>query len=57
MGFFTLLLQRSLLRKLLGRTRGTSQMSRSGNVLPRPFGKAALAVITAMLIKRALRRR
>lgn len=53
MGFFTLLLQRSLLRRLLGGTRGASQVGRSGGLL----GKAAMAMMTAMLVKRVLRRR
>jgi len=60
MGVFTMFLKARLLQKLLGAfTRGSqgSRIGRSGGLLAKPAGKALMATIAAMLVKRALRRR
>jgi hypothetical protein len=49
--------QPGLLRELLGGMTGGSRTGGAGGVLASPLGKAALAGITAMLVKRAMGRR
>jgi hypothetical protein len=49
--------QPGLLRELLRGMTGTSQARPGGGLLASPLGKAALAGITAMLVKRAMGRR
>jgi hypothetical protein len=49
--------QPGLLRELLGGMTGGSRTGGAGGLLASPLGKAALAGITAMLVKRAMGRR
>ena len=60
MGMFTMFLKARLLQKLIGAlTRGShgARIGRSGGLLAKPAGKAIMATIAAILVKRALRRR
>jgi hypothetical protein len=57
MPIFSFLLKRRLLQSLLGRASHSAQARRAGSGLAGSFRKAALAGITAMLVKRILRRR
>ena len=57
MPLFSFLLKRRLLQSLLGGASRGAQAHRTGGLLGGSFRKAALAGITAMLVKRFLRRR
>jgi hypothetical protein len=57
MPIFSFLLKRRLLQSLLGRASRSAQAGRAGSLLGGSFRKAAFAGITAMLVKRMLRRK
>jgi hypothetical protein len=57
MPIFSFLLKRRLLQSLLGGAKRGSQAGRSGGLLGGSFRRAAFAGITAMLVKRMLRRK
>ena len=57
MPIFSFLLKRRLLQGLLGGTARGNQARRAGGLLGGSFRKAAFAGITAMLVKRMLRRK
>jgi hypothetical protein len=57
MPIFSFLLKRRLLQSLLGGASRRAQAGRVGGVLGGSFRKAAFAGITAMLVKRMLRRK
>jgi hypothetical protein len=57
MPIFSILLKRRLLQSLLGGARRGAQARRTGGLLGGSFRKAAFAGITAMLVKRMLRRK
>ena len=57
MPIFSFLLKRRLLQSLLGGTTQGNQARRAGGLLGGSFRKAAFAGITAMLVKRMLRRK
>jgi hypothetical protein len=57
MPIFSFLLKRRLLQSLLGGTARGNQARRAGGLLGGSFRKAAFAGITAMLVKRMLRRK
>jgi hypothetical protein len=57
MPIFSFLLKRGLLQSLLGGASRGAQAGRAGGLLGGSFRKAALAGITAMLVKRMLRRK
>ena len=57
MPIFSFLLKRGLLEGLLGRANRKVQAGRAGGLLSGSFRKAAFAGITAMLVRRMLRRK
>jgi hypothetical protein len=57
MPIFSFLLNRRLLQGLFGRASRSAQARRAGGRLGGSFRKAAFAAITAMLVKRMLRRK
>ena len=58
MGLLSMFLKAKILQKLLsGFSRSTHAGRAGGGFLNRPGGKAAMAAVAAMLVKRALRRR
>jgi hypothetical protein len=57
MPIFSFLLKLRLLQGLLGRSSRSAQARRAGGFLSGSFRKAAFAGITAMLVKRMLRRK
>ena len=57
MPIFSFLLKRRLLQSLLGGANRSAQARRAGGLLAGSFRKAAFAGITAMLLKRMLRRK
>jgi hypothetical protein len=57
MPIFSLLLKQRLLQSLLGRASRRAQAGRGGGLAGGSFRKALFAGITAMLVKRMLRRR
>jgi hypothetical protein len=57
MPIFSFLLKRRLLQSLLGGAGHSARARRAGGGLGGSFRKAAFAGITAMLVKRMLRRR
>jgi hypothetical protein len=57
MPIFSFLLKRRLLQSLLGGASRRTQARRTGGLLGGSFRKAAFAGITAMLVKRMLRRK
>jgi hypothetical protein len=57
MGILSLFLKRRLLEKLIGGVTRSSRIGRTGALARSPLKKAVLAGITAMLVKRVMRRR
>ena len=57
MPIFSFLLKRRLLQGLTSRSSRSAQAGRAGGFLSGSFRKAAFAGITAMLVKRMLRRK
>ena len=57
MPIFSFLLKRRLLQSLLGKANQDAQAEQTNNLLNSSFRKAAFAGITAMLVKRMLRRK
>jgi hypothetical protein len=57
MPIFSFLLKRRLLQDQMGRSNRSVQAGRAGGLLSGSFRKAAFAGITAMLVKRMLRRK
>ena len=57
MPLFSFLFKRRLLQSLLGGASRRAQARRTGGFLGGSFRKAAFAAISAMLVKRMLRRR
>jgi hypothetical protein len=57
MGLFSLFVKGKILQKLFGGFSRGAQTGRAGGLLGRPAGKAVMAAIAAMLVKRAFRRR